>query len=430
MMPLALLCGIPHVAWAAAEPEALGAWQGDEPDSREETRQARDEERQRRQEEADRRQEALDQEAEVYDRGTEALDSNNWDEAVQAFGDVVHMKAQKVDAALYWKAYALNRSGRRGDALSNLNELRQGFPASRWLSDAKALEAEIRQAAGQPSLPAKGGGDDDIQLLALNGLMGNDAERAVPIIEKLLQGNASPRVKDRALFVLSQNDSPRARALVAQMARGVGNPHVQAAALKYLGIAGDPASRQVLADVYASSTDVEIKKGILHGFMVAGDQARVLEIAKAEKSPELRRDAIRQLGVMGAHAELWQLYKTEPSVDLKKDMIQALFIGADSAKLVELAKTESNLELRRTAIRNLGMMEDTAPALLTIYAKEASADVKADVVQALFIQGNAKALVDLARAEKDPDLRKRIIGQLSHMDSKEGTDYLIEILNK
>jgi hypothetical protein len=407
---------------ARVSAEALEEGEG-ERDGREEDRQRREEdERQRAEDRATREQEQ-------YDRGTDALDESDWDDAVKAFGDVVRMNGKRTDAALYWKAYALARVGRRADALASLAELGKAFQGSRWLGEAKALEAEIRQASGQAPSP-ESAADDDLKLMALNGLLNSDAERAVPMIEKLLQGNASLKVKDRALFVLSQSDSPGAQALIGRIARGGQNPHLQAKALKYLGIAGDEESRKVLAEVYASSTDVDVKRTILRSFMVAGDQARVLAAAKGEKSPELRGDAIRQLGVMGADAELWELYRGETSVELKKAMIQSLFVGNASDKLLELARNESVLELRRTAIRNLGMMADTGPAIVSLYNKETSRELKQDALQALFVQGNAKALVDLGRSEKDPELRKRIVEHLSHMDEKESVDFLMEILSK
>ena len=46
----------------------------------------------------------------------------------------------------------------------------------------------------------------------LRGLMQSDSERAMPIIEQMLAGTNSPKVKDRALFVLSQSNlGPGAR---------------------------------------------------------------------------------------------------------------------------------------------------------------------------------------------------------------------------
>ena len=60
---------------------------------------------------------------------------------------------------------------------------------------------------------------------------------------------------------------------------------------------------------------------------------------------------------MHASSELAQLYQSETSVELKKSILQAMFVGGDSDKLIELAKNEKDPELRKTAIRNLGLMK-------------------------------------------------------------------------
>ena len=56
--------------------------------------------------------------------------------------------------------------------------------------------------------------------------------------------------------------------------------------------------------------------------------------------------------------------------------------------------------------------------------------MRKSVINSLFIQGNARALVDLARREKDLDLKKSIVSKLSLMRSKEATDYLMEYLRE
>jgi hypothetical protein len=52
------------------------------------------------------------------------------------------------------------------------------------------------------------------------------------------------------------------------------------------------------------------------------------------------------------------------------------------------------------------------------------------VLNALFIQNNAHALVTIARAEKDPELKRAAVSKLALMHSKEGSDYLMELLQK
>ena len=74
--------------------------------------------------------------------------------------------------------------------------------------------------------------------MALNGLINSDPERAIPMLEKFLQGNQSPKLKERALFVLAQNDNPKARQVLLQIARDGSNPDLQMKAIHYLGIDG------------------------------------------------------------------------------------------------------------------------------------------------------------------------------------------------
>ncbi|HXH39149.1 MAG TPA: hypothetical protein VNN08_11020, partial [Thermoanaerobaculia bacterium] len=66
--------------------------------------------------------------------------------------------------------------------------------------------------------------------------------------------------------------------------------------------------------------------------------------------------------------------------------------------------------------------------LLSLYNSDSRPEVRKAVIEALFIQGNARALVALARAEKDPETKREIIQKLSVMRSKQATDYLMEFL--
>src|SRR5439155_15255198 len=157
-----------------------------------------------------------------------------------------------------------------------------------------------------------------------------DSERALPLLEKFLQGEHSERLKERALFVLAQSASPRAREILAGIARGKSNLQLQDRAIKYLGLFGGEKSRAVLAEIYTSTTDIEARERILKSFMISGDRARILPAAKTEKAPELRAAAARLLGVMGGRADLWQLYKSEPSREVKDAILQGMFVAGDA----------------------------------------------------------------------------------------------------
>src|SRR2546426_9387858 len=148
-------------------------------------------------------------------------------------------------------------------------------------------------STGQPVRP-ENETDEDLKVIAINGLQHTDPERAVPLLEKVLQGSGSPKLKQRALFVLAQTGSPQAREAMARIARGQSNPDLQRKAVEYLGLFGEKESRQVLADIYAGSSDVDVKRSILRSFMVAGDRERLLAAARGEKVVE--RSEERRVG--------------------------------------------------------------------------------------------------------------------------------------
>ena len=370
-----------------------------------------------------------DSEERMYRRGTEALDRREWDKAIEEFNAVVERKGSRADAALYWRAYAQNKLGRRDEALGSIREIQQSYASSRWLNDAKVLQLEVQQAAGQRVSPDKET-DEDLKLFAINALMNSDPDRTVPLLENILKGNNPPKLKERALFVLAQSRSQKAREVLAQAARGSANPDLQLKAVEYLGIYRGSENAKLLADVYGATSDASVKRAILHSFMVGQDKDRLLALAKSEPNADLRKEAIHWLGTMRAQPELWQLYQSETSADVKRQILHSIFIGGDSAKLLEIAKSEKDPQIRREAIHWLGTMRQsqTGDALASMYGSESDKGVKQQIIQSLFIQGNAKALVDVARKESDPELKRSVVEKLSVMKSKEATDYLMELL--
>jgi HEAT repeat protein len=392
------------------------------------------EEREKARAAAARRSE-VDRENRLYDEGYRHVSESRWDRAIDRFNEVVAGKGSRVDAALYWKAYAQDRAGQRAEALTTISALLRDHPNSRYLQQAKALEAEVRRKAGQPVNP-QDQADEDLKLMAIAALQHQAPEQAIPMLEKLLAGTASPKLKERALFVLAQSNTAQAREVLKGIAKGNSTPELQSRAISYLGNHGGRESRAVLAEVYSSTSDLEMKKRILRAFMVGGEKDRLLTAAQTEQNPELRATAVQQLGVMGAHTELSQLYAKEASVEIKKQIIQAMYTGGNSSRMMDLAKTEQNPELRRVAVRNLGLMggKGNTDVLVEIYNSEKDPAVKRTAISALGMNDrneNAAALVAIARKEQDPALKKEIVTRLTHMQgNKIAMDYILEILSK
>ena len=332
-----------------------------------------------------------------------------------------------------------------------------------------------------------GCGDEDLKDYALFQLMNNNPDEAVPVIEKVLAGNCSDKLKEKALFLLAQSGNDKAFSIVLKIARGDSASRLQKKAIENLGIAGrrkelediyrstssqnvklwvfngyvvsgcsacfleaakndaDPViqkkaieglgvngAKQELRDLYKSATTKEKKKYILQAYIVDGDSDAFLDVAKTEQDPELRKKAIEGLGVNGRCGLLRDLYKTAGSPEMKRDILNAFVICGDAGAFVEVANTETDPVIRKKAIEDIGTQSGhaAAPALLALYERYPDADTRNAVLNGLFINNAAHELVELAKREKDPAMKKKIVEKLSIMGGKEARDYMISILDE
>jgi HEAT repeat protein len=419
VMAALLAAGWGHVAPVqAAQARWLDAVEADDPDDEADDPDDDDDD-----------EKPADRAEELYEEATDALDEEQWDQAIARIDELLRIGGPRTEGALYWKAYALGKSGRKPEALAVIAQLRRQAPQSRWARESQALEMEIRQSTGERPRP-EAAADEDVKLMALNALLAADSARAIPMLERFLSSSGSRKLRDRALFVLTQSGAPEARAIVVDIAKGRRQPELQRSAIRYLGVFGSAQSRQALSEIYAGAADASVKKSVLQAYMVAGDKQSLLAAARGETSADLRQSAIRQLGAMGAQAELWEMYRAESDVATKKSILHGMFIGGGDQRLIDLSRTEQNPELRRSIVRNLGLLGTprTGETLVALYRSDPDPGIRREAIQGLFLQGNATALVQLARAEKDPALRKELVSKLSLMNTKEAVDYMMELL--
>jgi len=314
----------------------------------------------------DRERDAAKGPTDLYDQARTAIDREQYGRALGQLDALIarfdgkslaESMANRVDAAMYWKAYALGKQRDLSEALKTLESMQSRFADSRWLKDALALKVEMMQASGQAVSP-DAQANEDIKLLALRGLMQGDPDRAVAMIEQLLSGSSSLTVKENALFVLSQSRSAKALEILANSAKGIGNLDLQIRAIRYLGVMNGPGSEQILEDVYRSSSDEGVKRAIIRSFMVSGNRARLAAIAgDANSSPALRGEAVQQLGAMRAGDELVRLYARESAPEVKKRIVTGLFIGQDATRLVALARAEKDVQLKKEIVSKLSLMK-------------------------------------------------------------------------
>jgi hypothetical protein len=364
-------------------------------------------------------------EEQVYRNATTAVNGEQWQNAIDQFSQI---KGSKADGAAYWKAYAQNKLGQRAAALETIATLLRQYPRSSWINDAKALEIEIHGAAGQADASV-GAGDENLKLIAINGLMNSDPERAVPLLQQLITGAQSMKVKERALFVLSQSGSDRAQDLMARIARGELQPDLQTKAIQNLGISG---KKKLLSDIYAASSSSEAKRAVLKAMGIGGAREELLTAARSERDPQLRKEAINGLAIAGAREQLRQLYKETTDLQTKRDLIHSAVITGDSELLINTIQSESDPDIKREALQTLGISgnQNSKTFLANIYTSDKDPRIREAAINGLFVSGAAHELVELAKKETDPEMKRRLVSKLSIMNSKEATDYFIQLLEK
>jgi hypothetical protein len=268
---------------------------------------------------------AAEDSAAAYAAGNKALEQQNWSEAVASFDKVINAKSKRADAALYWKAYALNKLGNGSLAQATCYQLRSQYSASAWNKDCSALginlrvEVQVPPVAALPPLapipplppvpPVEDygagsygsvprGSDEDLKILALNSLLNQDPAKAVPLLRGMLSGNQSMRVKKHALFVLAQSKSAEAQTVLNDAVMGKMGPELQRQAIQSVAVFQGKKANDTLAEVYRSTSDAQIKKSVISAFFITQDAPRMVELARNEKDLELKRSIVSQLALM------------------------------------------------------------------------------------------------------------------------------------
>lgn len=363
-----------------------------------------------------------------YAKAQEYLDQQDWNQAKLAFDKIVRDKGENQDAALYWKAYAQTQSSEYTNALRSLSNLKKQFPNSNWLDDANALIAEIKDQQGDAAEIS----DDEMKLYAINSLLSSSSDRTVEILSKIINSDSSDRVKKRAIFVLSQSPHQEAYSLIGKLASDNSNQELQMVAIETLGMTGSEKALGLLRSVYAKSESKEIKHQILKSYMIAGQKGKLFDLAKNEQDPELQKHSIRLIGIMNGIDELMALYQQKAFTSLKAEIINALAIGGGANELLKIAKSEKNQELVKESIHKMGIInqDKSGKNLLDIYGSQTNISAKEAVIQALFIQNNVKALINIVKSEKDNALKRKALRRLSMINSDEVLEFFSQSLQR
>ena len=265
---------------------------------------------------------------------------------------------------------------------------------------------------------APGGDDDALKEAAVEALITAPPERALPIAQRVLNGNHSDNIKEKALFVLSQIDAPEAQASVLEFATRA-NGNLQEEAIRMIGIGGNADSLAELRSIYDGG-NAATREAVLEALMIADDKATVFEIAATAEGEDYEH-AVDMLGVMNATEELRELRNRRGA---SEELIDAYAISGDFDALREVANESDDPEIKAEAIEAMGIAggDEVGAALVQIYREANDDHIREAALDGLLIAGDDEAVLSLYHATDDPSQKKELLQRLVMMDSDAAWD--------
>jgi HEAT repeat protein len=254
---------------------------------------------------------------------------------------------------------------------------------------------------------------EELRIAAVEALITAPADKALPVITKVLTANHSNEVKEAALFILSQIDRPEAHNLLLDVARQQ-NGELRLEAIRMIGIGGDTETLASLQGLYTTG-DQDVRGAVLEAYLIAGDKKAVFDIAVNAKGDDFE-DAVDMLGAMGAREELRALRgKMGPS----ETLINAYAVSGDFDELRKMAFDGSEPKTQILAIEAMGIVggSEVSTTLVQIYRDAKSAGVREAALDGMMIAGHDTGVLELYRASADPAEKKQLLEMLVTMGS-------------
>ena len=386
----------------------------------------------------------------------------------------IHPLSSTADEARDLELRIRNRLAERGDAVSAELALRQasGVLARSALARGEvgtlATEAALVQSAllssvalrrVEVALDAAGYGgralaqdrgqegceEEDVQHAALQALMQMDTNRAIPLLEKVLQrrDECSIPLRKQAIFVLSQHDPAAAEPIMIDIVRNDPEPEVQEAAVFWLSQVGSESAFTALADILATTDDPKLQETAIFALsqQQGGEAAEILMsyALDSSKPDRLREKAIFWISQHPDHADapfLIDLYGRLDEERLKQSVFISLAQLDDAAAIDwmmdrALDPNEAT-ELRKQALFWAGQHPSADLSRFAgLYERLVDREMKEQLIF-LYAQrqepDTVDRLIEIARVETDPEIRKRVIFWLGQTGDERAVEYLLELV--
>ena len=412
----------------------------------------------------------------LYNAARSLLNRGRYSEAANAFAELVkrYPNSRYRPDAYYWQAFSLYKTGENSKLLQARTVLeyqKEHYPDATTHGDADALYAQVQGALARQG-DAKAGAwvqnhasqadservstaggcanrddDDDPRIAALNALLQMDADRAVPVLKKVLERRdpCSVTLRRKAVFIISQQRTPETEDILLSAAKNDPDEEVREQAVFWLSQVGSAKATSALDSILLNSSNPDLqKKAVFALSQINSPQAAQMlrdEAERASAPVEARADAIFWLSQQGRGenaAYLRALYGRLNDDDLKDKTIFSIsqIGGADNVNwLMDLAANEQEpVEMRKKALFWAGQSNEVSLDRLTgLYDRMKDRDMKEQMIFVYSQRHEGQALdklIDIARHETDPELRKKAIFWIGQSRDPKAAQYLQEVINQ
>lgn len=304
--------------------------------------------------------------------------------------------------------------------------------------------------AGARSHGVRDGGcaedDDDMKVAALNALLQMDEARARPILRRVLarRDTGSVCLRRKAVFLVAQQRADGTEDILLESVRTDPDPEVQRQAVFWLSQVGTDRAVNALDSILRFSKDPDIQDKAVFALSQHGSpraqQALRVYTERAEVPEAAREKAIFWLGQSGSSenaAFLRSLYGRLKSDDLRKKVVFSLsqMGGPENGKwLLGVARdTSQGNEMRKQALFWAGQAGVPIEELTGLYANVADQAMREQLVFVYSQRDEPAALeklIDIARRDPNPELRKRALFWLGQSEDPRAVQVLQEIIEQ
>jgi HEAT repeat protein len=193
-------------------------------------------------------------------------------------------------------------------------------------------------------------------------------DRGVGALDSILRFSKDPEIQDKAVFALSQHDSPKAQQALRTYAERAEVPEgLREKAIFWIGQNDGPETAAFLRSLYGRLKSQELKKKVLFSLSQMGGEENgrwLLSIARdTAQGIDMRKQALFWAGQGGVSlSELTKLYGSVSDTQIREQLI-FVYSQRDERealdKLIEIAKRDPNPDLRKRALFWLGQSDDS-----------------------------------------------------------------------